>query len=401
MANRILLAATVGWASAARYAGGFAAAGCIVEALSPASAPVRASRYVARHYRYRPLFPVASLRAAIAASRADLVVACDDRVVTQLVELHRMEPSSGVGRLIERSLGNPWNYPLMMSRHGALDAMRAEGVRVAESYAIESETALDAALVETGFPAVLKSDGSWGGDGVIVVASRDEARAAFRRLADPPPRWRSLARALRRRDAHYLHDALAPQPRVISLQKFIPGRSAASAFAARDGEVVGTIAYDVLAAQGAIGPPNVIRRVDCPQILEAARRVARRFALSGLHGLDFIRDESGAVHLIEINPRATQGGTLAFGPGRDLPAALAATLPQGNRGMRPAIENDLVAFFPRAWQSGGADPRLAGAHHDIPWDDSAVLVAALGLAPARADTDEMRALVYAKLAAAG
>jgi hypothetical protein len=217
----------------------------------------------------------------------------------------------------------------------------------------------------------------------------------LRRLANPPPRWRSLARALRRKDTHHLHEAVSPQPRVVSLQKFIPGHPAASAFAAHDGEVLGAIAYDVLAAQGTIGPPTVIRRVDCPQIHDAARKVARRFNLSGMHGLDFIRDENGNVHLIEINPRATQGGTLAFGAGRDLPAALAVSLSQDNRGIRPAIGNDLVAFFPRAWQGGGGD-YLATAHHDIPWDDPAVLAAALGL-PTQANDNDLRARVYAKL----
>jgi len=96
--------------------------------------------------------------------------------------------------------------------------------------------------------------------------------------------------------------------------------------------------------------------------------------------MDFIRDASGAVHLIEINPRATQGGTLAFGKGRDLPAALAACIAPA-AGMRPAIPNDLVALFPREWQRDPASPYLKSAFHDVPWDDPAVLLAALGVSP--------------------
>lgn len=396
MTNNILLAATIGWPSAARYASGFVAAGCTVDALSPKQAPVRASRYARRHFDYNPLFPVASLRAAIAQSKPDLIIACDDRVVTQLLELHRREKNSDIARLIERSLGDIGAYPLLLSRQGSLDAMRAEGVRVPDSVAVESADALDAALARIGLPAVLKADGSWGGEGVAVVRTREDAQAAYRKLAFPPPRWRSVARAVRRKDAHFLHEAIAPKPRAISLQKFIPGHPAASAFAAKDGEVVASIGYDVLVAQGTIGPPNVIRRVDCPQIHDAARRAAKRFGLCGMHGLDFIRDAKGDVYLIEINPRATQGGTLAFGAGRDLPAALAAALSPANSGLRPAIGNDVVAFFPRAWQRGGGDNWLATAHHDIPWDDPGVLRTLIDL-PAEANDNQLRDLLYARM----
>jgi len=395
MANRILLAATVGWPSAARYAAGFAAAGCTVDALSPADAIVRKSRYVCGHHTYNPLFPGRSLRAAIAKSDPDLIVPCDDRAVSHLLALQEDASSA----LIERSLGAPANYPLLLSRHGSLAALRAEGVRVPDSFAIDSAAALDAALDQTGFPAVLKSDGSWGGDGVVIVRTREEAHAARRKLADAPPRWRSLARALRRRDGHFLHDALKPPRRAVSLQKFIAGRPAAAAFAARDGAVVGAIAYDVLSAEGDIGPPNVIRRVDCAEIHAAARTVARRFGLSGLHGLDFIRDASGAVHLIEINPRATQGGTLAFGPGCDLPAALAVAFSLGHRGIRSAIAGDLVAFFPRAWQRG-SQSYLPAAHHDIPWDDPAVLAAIAGLPAVQTSDAALRTAVRARFGVA-
>lgn len=397
VANGILLAATIGWPSAARYASGFVAAGCTVDSLSPKSAPIRASRYAHRHYEYNALFPIASLRSAIAQSRPDLIVACDDRVVTQMLELYsREKENSDIAKLIKRSLGDVAAYSPMMSRQDSLEAMRAEGVRVPDGVAIENEAALERAIAQIGLPAVLKADGSWGGEGVAVARTPEEARAAYRKLAFPAPRWRSVARALRRKDMHFLHEAIAPKARAISLQKFIAGHPAASAFAAKDGEVVASIGYDVLVAQGTIGPPNVIRRVDCPQIQEAARKVAKRFGLSGMHGLDFIRDANGDVHLIEINPRATQGGTLAFGAGRDLPAALAATLSPANSGLRPAIANDVVAFFPRAWKRDGGDYWLAHAHHDIPWDDPGVLRTLIDL-PASANDNELRNLVYSKM----
>ena len=377
MGRRILLYATLGWPSAARYAGGFHAAGCEVHAVSPAGAPVRLSRYVAGNYGYNAMAPLACLRTAIANCTPDLIVPCDDRAVSHLVRLHETEArkrgaESFVAALIARSLGAPANYSRVISRSGSLAEAKARGVLVPDTLPIADESELDACLAVTGLPAVLKADGSWGGDGVFIARTREEARAAFRKLSQPPSRARSLARFLRRRDAHFLLAALKPRVSPICIQRFISGRPAASAFAAHRGKIVGAFHYDVLVADGEIGPPNVIRRVDCPEMDRAVRAIAECFGLSGLHGLDFIRDEWGRVHLIEINPRPTQGGTLPFGAGRDLPSALAQTLTAFPVGRRPAIETDVVAFFPREWRRDPASPYLREGYHDIPADDPGV-----------------------------
>jgi hypothetical protein len=289
----------------------------------------------------------------------------------------RKSSKSWIADLVEKSLGSPPDYPRVLSRNGSMAELRAAGVRVAETLPVGCEATLEASLAQLGFPAVLKSDGSWGGEGVAIVRDLGEARTAYRRLANPPSLLRSLARSLKRRDVHHLIARLHSRSMPICVQRFIPGMPAASAFAAWKGDVAGSIYYDVLVADGTIGPPNVIRRVDCPEIDSATRTVARLFGLSGLHGLDFIRDRDGAAHLIEINPRATQGGTLAFGAGHDLPAALAGSLSSQTRGMRTPIANDVVVFFPREWKRNPSSPYLQSGHHDIPWDDPAILKAAL------------------------
>ena len=310
MSCKILLSTTVGWTSTARHAAGFAEAGCRVDAVAPAQAPVRVSRYISACHPYRAVWGAGSLRSAIQRAQPDLIVSCDDRAVENLLRLYAAEPAnSPIATVIARSLGAPDQYARMMSREASMRAARTLGVRTPQTLPVPNEAALAEGLAALGLPAVLKTDGSWGGEGVAVVKTRDEARSAFRRLARPPSRLRSLVRAARRRDGHWLLEAVSPQRRAISMQKFVHGRPAASAFAAWQGEIVGAVYYDVLKADGIIGPPNVIRRVDCPEIAEATRLIAQHFGLSGLHGLDFIRDEAGHVHLLEINPRATQGGT--------------------------------------------------------------------------------------------
>jgi biotin carboxylase len=386
MANRILLYTTLGWTTAARYAGGFHTAGCEVHVLAPPRAPVCYSRYVARSHSYRPLSPLSCLRAAIEGGRPELIVACDDRAIAHMLRLYRIEAEkvnapSDIAALIVRSLGDPQAYPRIVSRAGSLAEMQARGVRVPETLSVNTEAELDACLVRIGLPAVLKSDGSWGGDGVTIVRTREQAHAAWRRLATDPSRLRSLVRALRRRDSHFLIPAIDPVTRPVCVQKFIAGRIAASAFAAQRGQVLASFHYDVLVADVTIGPPNVVQRVDSAEMDAAVIAAADCFGLTGLHGLDFIRDETGTPWLIEINPRATQGGTLPFGPGRDLPAALAAMLAAGPVERRPALSTDIVTFFPREWRRDPSSRYLREGYHDVPWDDPDVLRIALGMKP--------------------
>jgi hypothetical protein len=398
MASRILLTTTVGWPSVARLAYGFAAAECRVDAHAPAGALLFSSRYVSGRTIYKPLSPIASLRRAIARSRPDLLVACDDRAVSQILKLYgtlsRQEHDTA--SLIERSLGNMASYPGMLSRSGFMATAKSLGIRVPATRDISSAAELDEFISEWGCPLVVKADGTWGGDGVVVARTPDQARAALHRLGRTPSRLRSLARAVHRRDLHHLTAAVSPTAAKISAQQFVAGRSAASAFACWQGEVVAAIYYDVLVAEGETGPPNVIKRLDCPEMEAATRKIARHYGLSGIHGMDFLRDATGAVHLIEINPRATQGSTLAFGPGRDLPAALAAQL-EPRSGMRASIPGDTVAIFPREWQRDPASPWLKSAHHDVPWDDPAVLFGSLrGVRPRSGSRpDDMRARAVA------
>ncbi len=381
MNRRVLLVTTVSWPSVPRYAAGFVAAGCTVEAFSPSDAPVAASRYVAAHHPYRPFAAISSLSQAVAKSACDLMVACDDRAVS--VMLAYAGTGDAARALVARSLGALERYPEMLSRNDSLGAMQAAGVRIPDTHAVSNEDELVRRLSQIGYPAVVKSDGSWGGDGVAIVHDEAAAIAAFHRLSRPASRLRSLVRGARRRDAHFVLNAMAPVTRSMSVQRFIPGTPAASAFAAWKGKIVGSICYDVLVADDTIGPPNVIRRLDDPEIEFAARSVAEHFGLSGLFGLDFIRDADGKVHLLEINPRATQGGTLAFGAGRDLPSCLAAAAFGGTTGMRRPIANDTVVLFPREWQRAPESEWLHTAHHDVPWDDPAVLHAVIGEPPRR------------------
>src|SRR5438094_7507075 len=103
----------------------------------------------------------------------------------------------------------------------------------------------------------------------------------------------------------------------------------------------------------------------------AVERMVRRLNLSGVHGFDFLLEaHTGNAYLIEINPRATQVGHLALGPGRDLPAALYATLAGKAVESAPkATEKDTIALFPQEWMRDPESAFLRSGYHDVPWEE--------------------------------
>ena len=383
MAPKVLLVTTVVWPIAARLAGTFAKLGWRVEIVAPRASASRHTRFADTVHGYTGLAPMLSLRRAVRRADADLIVACDDRAVALTARLD--------APVVGRSLGAPENYDLLMHRARLIAVAEAAGIRVPRTVEIESEDDLQRALRETGLPAVIKADGSWGGDGIAIVHTREAAREAFCKISARISPWRTLARAVRRNDAHHLAAAFAAQPQ-LSLQAHIPGTPATAAFACWRGEVLAAIHADVVAGGASGGPASVVRIVQDDAMDAAACKLARRFGLSGLHGLDFIRDREGQVHLIEANPRATPIAALAMGEARDLPAALARASGHASFAPAHAIATDLVALFPNEWLRDPSSAWLCKAHHDVPWDDPPLLRACLAEPQRKHDLPGLRLL---------
>lgn len=362
MRQRILLVTTVLWPSAARLGGALVQLGAHVEAVFPKGHVLYFSRYLSRGYRYRPLQPLKSIAQAIEAAKPGRVIACDDRALSLLMQLHRFAP------LLEASFGPLESIAALASRAPSLAAAKAEGIKAPLTLPVENLAALDDALDVAGLPCVVKADFTWGGEGVKFVSSRSEARAAFLRLQGPPPRWKSLARAVIRSDAHFLEAVRHPRPAKIVVQARVTGRPATTVFAARAGQVTAALHMDVLSTQGATGPASIMARLDCPKMQAAAEKLAARFRLEGLHGLDFMRDATGEPYLIEVNPRATQICHLPLAA--DLPAAL---LGVAERPSATACRQ--IALFPQLFWAGPMPPAI---YRDIPYDDPGVLKAAAG-----------------------
>lgn len=375
---RVLLVTTLRWPLAARLAVAFGALGCVVEVWCPRGHPVEAVATVRRLYRCGALFQSRALRSAIQCAEADLIIPCDDAATRLLCGLHRTsarKPGNAALRaIIGKSLGQPRACEGVSARQQLLELARECALRTPESCALESAHDLETWAARQGFPTVLKVDHSCGGQGVLIVHDAGQAREAYRLATHPS--WRLAVRDLiLRRNPMPLLDRLRGTRPAVSAHQFIRGVPANRAVACWQGHVLAGVSALAVATQGDTGPATVVKLSANADMAASTETLVARIGLSGLCGLDFIIEAgSGAAYLIEMNPRATPTCHLALGAGFDMPAALVAQLrgsPQP--AAAPAPLHERIAMFPGEWRRDPFSPHLKSAHHDVPWQEEALV----------------------------
>ncbi len=156
-----------------------------------------------------------------------------------------------------------------------------------------------------------------------------------------------------------------------------------------DGDLLGAVQAEVVRSKGPTGPSTVLRIVEHPEMLAAARTMVHRLRLSGLGGLDFIlENDTGRAHLIEVNPRATPTSHLISAEGIDLLASLRSAL--GHAGPPPrtaAYPDGLVALFPQEVERDPTSAILNDAYHDVPWHAPDLVAHALADVPSPASNN--------------
>jgi hypothetical protein len=375
----ILIATTCRWFPTARLGVALAQAGFAVKAVCPRGHALQGSSAACETHTYRGLAPLTSFTDAIRATNPDLILPGDDLATQHLYALHYRAGDRSEARLIreliERSLGSPRSFPTAFARTNFMELARQEGVRAPKTAAISNESDLREWVAQAGFPTVLKADRTFGGYGVRVVHTLEEAERAFRILGAPPRVARAAKRFLIDGDAALVWPTLLRRRPVLNGQAFVAGSEATSAVVCWKGTVLASLHFKVLRKAYPTGPATVVRLIDDAEISAATEKMVRRLELSGMHGFDFMLDaDTGSAHLIEMNPRATQVGHLALGPGRDLAAALYAAVAGRSLPATPRVtEKDTIALYPQEWIRDPNSPFLRSAYHDVPWEEPSLV----------------------------
>jgi hypothetical protein len=345
-----------------------------VQALCPPGHPIGKTSASNRVFNYSGLAPLRSFSAAIAAAKPDLIVSGDDLATQHLhclyAENEHGEKGAVVRELIERSLGAAEYFPVVDDRASFIQVSLEAGARVPRNATIANAEDLQSWVASSGFPTVLKANGTSGGTGVRVVRNAEEAQRAFRELQAPPLLARAFKRALFDRDTTLVWESLRRDRFVVNAQAYIGGNEATSATLCWKGEVLASLHFSVLQKTHSSGHATVVRRIAHPEMADTTKKIARRLGLSGFHGFDFmLAEHTNDAYLIELNPRTTQVGHLAFGPGQDLAIATLAAIT--GTPVPPSLsvtENNTIALFPQEWLREPSSPYLHSGYHDVPWD---------------------------------
>ena len=369
---RVLFAATSWWALGARLCLRFVERGIYASTLSPLGHPLRHVPGAGRAHTYRTLSSLASLERALEIEQPAQIVPCNDEVVWQLHSLYRARPKWRP--LIEASLGDPRMHDVVRSRNDLLTLAVELGIPVPETAPVRSEDELARWLDRFGPKAVLKVDGSSGGQGVRIVRSSEEAVQAFRMLSQRMTLSTALKRAIINGEALPLWAWRHAPPPSVTVQRFVDGHPANVMLACSRGRVLGAVCVEVLFVEGQTGAAVVVRIIDSPPMLKASRLLVERLGLTGFCGLDFVVDSATSIpYLIELNPRCTQLGHLSLPGQGDLAGLFIADV----LGVRPgdpppAIPQAVIGLFPQCVKLGRVDPTRSDIHYDIPTEHPAL-----------------------------
>ena len=364
----VLVAASLWWPLSARLASRLAQYGGRVSGICPKGHAMRHVPGLGPIYDYAALDSLGSLEAALDAAKPDFVVPCDDRVVEQLHQLCDLKPRFRA--LIESSLGPSSEYGIVSSRERFLQTAHGLGIRVPETRAVRSEEDIRRWFGAESSAAVLKRDGSWGGDGVVIASTEGDAVMAFRSLMRRPSTALALKRLLVNRDPLSLWEWRKGHQPAVSIQRFVPGNPVNAMMVCWRGELLGIVTVEVLSSQGATGAGIVVRIIENKEVRRAARLLAEHLSLTGFYGLDFMVDRAtGLSYLIEMNPRCTQLGHLSLPKQGDLAGIFYAKI-SGRPLPEPQnpIRSDVIAFFPQALFRPPTGSVSDGLYLDVPWD---------------------------------
>jgi thioesterase domain-containing protein len=302
--ERPLILTTMRWFAVARLTHALIEAGFSVAACRPQGHVLELIDGLSGDYRLNRLWRMRSLMAAIRKARPDIILPDDERALALLRRLYPIVSKSDpqTAELVARSLGTVEDWPAITSRTGLATLARSLDVTAPATEVVGSAEALGRWADDT---IVLKTDGSWGGRGVAVIPPGSDLREAWRTMSNPP----SLPRALKRMIVNLEIGGIAAWLRrvhpIVNAQGYVAGREAIATVACLRGEVQALMCLEVMQASEPKGPAAVVRIIDHPGMAEAARRLVGRFGLSGFCGFDFILDDSGEAHLLEMNPRVT------------------------------------------------------------------------------------------------
>ena len=170
--------------------------------------------------------------------------------------------------MIERSLGHPDAFPILESRDSLQRISTTEHPGSAAVRRFRPPRLAMRFFLFLG--ASVKLDGTYGGEGVSVVRSKDEAAAAFRQAGKEASVLIAAKRALVNRDPYAFWTWRRKERSRVTMQEYIVGSPANIMVACWQGQVLAQVSVEALSCQGATGAANIVRRIERPDFEQPA-----------------------------------------------------------------------------------------------------------------------------------
>ena len=358
---RALVIGTTWWDLAGRISILLADVGFEVATLTPPASIVRKIKSSNSHYTYRPWSPSSSILHGIQDFRPEFIVCADDAAVS---DLHRIyvsmsdtivdnADSSSICALIVRSLGNPDSFSIAIAKSKLIAFAQSVGIRCPTTLVMDDKSLSKYVIENSHWPIVIKADQSYGGRGVRIVKSEEFLDRSFRQVVISHTWLKAVSALIRGLSPYPLIDRVSSRKRIVTLQKFIPGRIVNRAIACLNGRVLAGISVEALQTMRLTGPATLVRVIDHQEMTDVCRVLVEKLGLSGYCGFDFIIDDDNRAWLLELNPRVTPIAAVAVRGRPNLAGALFAAL-TNSKCIRevPSIGTGIIALYPQ----GGSSP---------------------------------------------
>lgn len=203
---------------------------------------------------------------------------------------------------------------------------------------------------KVGYPVILKPETSVSGIGVGVIRSKEELLATLPLV-----------------ERYKAHNSNIPY----YVQKFVEGDVAMYPFVSYQGKVLAGFGVLHEEAHPALtGAASVVRPVENKDMVKAVEKFVAATGFSGFGSMDFVLDNEGNAHMLELNPRPVPLSHLGAVYGTDLSRALHNKLTGARkRGSKPKEEINVVALYPQEMIRNSESDIFKNAFHDQPYDD--------------------------------
>ncbi|QKK02930.1 MAG: ATP-grasp domain-containing protein [Pseudomonadota bacterium] len=272
-----------------------------------------------------PVAYIEALAAAMERTGAEVLLPCFEDV--ELVIRHW----DALPRATRVAMPAMSDWAVAEDKLNYLARVGAAGCPVPRTWQVSNRAELDSIAAQVDYPVLVKVRMGNGARGVEIVDSPTELKDSLLAMVDTY----ELA-----------------QHRWPIIQERLAGRKFKLDGVFCNGEPVGMSPFEILRCKGAgkFGTSTFRRSVDEPTVVEHATTALRALNWHGMFNTDWICDDHGVPHLIDINGRLSGGVAVPYEAGMDLPWLWY----QVSAGLEPDANLQTCAGVPVRWLLGDA-----------------------------------------------